>query len=116
MSALAANASVDASKEASDAIPERKMPPPEPEANVRTRTRVVMAFWLVVLFLGLPVWWWTTSIHRAALPLQDMLNWADGRVGMNLSKTQSVGVYQRCIGLPTNIPIAYSCRRSVLAS
>lgn len=57
-----------------------KAPPPEKPAEIKTRGWVVFSFWAVVIFLGLPVWLWTTSIHRAALPLQEMLEWADGKV------------------------------------
>jgi hypothetical protein len=70
----------DSSTSAEKALPSSKRPPPETPQNARTRTLVVASFWAVVLFLGLPVWWWTTSIHRAHLPLQEMLEWADGKV------------------------------------
>jgi phosphatidylinositol glycan class S len=59
----------------------RKQPPPEKPADVRRRTLVIVSFWLIVLCLGLPIWWQTTTIYRAKLPLDDMLDWADGRVG-----------------------------------
>jgi phosphatidylinositol glycan class S len=26
------------------------------------------------------VWWKTTTVYRAPLPLQEMLDWADGKV------------------------------------
>ncbi|KAL1966401.1 hypothetical protein VTN77DRAFT_4543 [Rasamsonia byssochlamydoides] len=54
------------------------LPPEKPEA-VWTRTKVILAFWSVILFLGLPMWWKTTSIYRARLPLQEMIDWADGK-------------------------------------
>lgn len=57
-----------------------KDPPPEPPANIRIRTLVVFSFWAVVLALGIPLWWLTTSIYRAQLPLKEMQSWADGRV------------------------------------
>ena len=66
-------------KLASTAKP-RKHPPPESSESIRLRTWVLFSFWAVVLFFGLPVWLWTTSIHRARLPLQEMLDWADGKV------------------------------------
>lgn len=71
--------SVSASKERV-AASKRKNPPPESIENIRTRSQVVLSFWAIVIFLGLPIWWWTTSIHRARLPLRDMLEWADGKV------------------------------------
>lgn len=59
--------------------PAKKLPPESPE-SIRLRTLVITSFWVVVILLGLPVWLWTTSIHRARLPLQDMLDWAHGKV------------------------------------
>ncbi len=58
----------------------RKQPPPEKPSDIRTRTWVVISFWLLVVFLGLPIWWHTTTIYRANLPLDEMLEWADGKV------------------------------------
>ncbi|KAB5578077.1 phosphatidylinositol-glycan biosynthesis class S protein [Coniochaeta sp. 2T2.1] len=57
----------------------RKQPPPEKPADVRRRSWVILSFWLIVLCLGLPIWWQTTTIYRAKLPLDDMLDWAEGR-------------------------------------
>ena len=58
----------------------KKHPPPESPEGIRTRRLVILSFWVTVILLGLPIWWWTTSIHRARLPLQQMLEWADSRV------------------------------------
>ncbi len=58
----------------------RKSPPLEGSESIRMRVLVITSFWAVVILLGLPVWIWTTSIHRARLPLHDMLDWADGKV------------------------------------
>lgn len=55
-------------------------PPPELPENARARSYVILSFWLVVLLLGLPLWWTTTAIYRAPLPLKEMQSWADGRV------------------------------------
>lgn len=57
-----------------------KQPPQEPEESIYTRRLVIFSFWVVVVVFGLPTWWWTTSIYRARLPLQDMVDWADGKV------------------------------------
>jgi phosphatidylinositol glycan class S len=54
--------------------------PPEGKDAVWTRTKVILSFWAVIIFLGLPVWWKTTSIYRASLPLEEMMSWAEGRV------------------------------------
>lgn len=58
----------------------KKKPPPESAEGIRVRSLVIYSFWAIVIFLGLPIWLWTTSIHRARLPLQEMLDWADGKV------------------------------------
>lgn len=58
----------------------KKRPPLESPESVQTRSLVISSFWAIVIILGLPMWWWTTSIHRARLPLQEMLEWADGKV------------------------------------
>lgn len=57
-----------------------KQPPPEKPEAISLRTKIILSFWAVILFLGLPTWWQTTSIYRASLPLQDMVNWAEGTV------------------------------------
>lgn len=67
----------------SDAIPAfqaKKEPPPETPEGIRTRVRVIASFWAIVLFFGLPIWWETTAIYRANLPLSQMNDWAEGRV------------------------------------
>ena len=48
------------------------LPPPEKPQDIRTRSYIILAFWLVIVFLGLPMWWKTTSIYRADLPLDEM--------------------------------------------
>jgi phosphatidylinositol glycan class S len=63
------------------------LPPPEKPSAIQTRFRVVAAFWAVILFLGFPIWWKTTSIYRAELPLQEMLDWAGGKVRSGLLQT-----------------------------
>lgn len=65
-----------------DAVTARKEPPPESNSAVWTRRAVLLSFWLVVVFLGLPIWWKTTTIYRASLPLSVMNDWADGKVTM----------------------------------
>ncbi|KAL8948835.1 MAG: hypothetical protein Q9222_005008 [Ikaeria aurantiellina] len=56
-----------------------KRPPPESIEGIRVRQLVILSFWVIVIFLGLPIWWWTTSTYRARLPLQEMKDWANGR-------------------------------------
>ena len=62
------------------AAPNNRQPPPETKESLWTRRWVILSFWLVVACLGLPVWWKTTAIYRAELPLQAMSDWADGKV------------------------------------
>ncbi|KAK9324496.1 phosphatidylinositol-glycan biosynthesis class S protein [Lipomyces orientalis] len=44
-------------------------PPPESAEAIILRRKVVLSFWAVFLFLGLPLWFQTTTIHRTPLPL-----------------------------------------------
>lgn len=57
-----------------------KQPPPEKPSDIRRRSLIISTFWLIILCLGLPIWWHTTTIPRASLPLEDMMDWADGKV------------------------------------
>ncbi|KAI5925677.1 phosphatidylinositol-glycan biosynthesis class S protein [Camillea tinctor] len=57
----------------------RKQPPPETPSHIRRRSFIIASFWAIVLFLGLPIWWKTTTIYRADLPLGEMMDWADGK-------------------------------------
>jgi len=58
----------------------KKGPPLEKPEAIRVRSMVTASFWVVILLLGVPMWWQTTSIYRARLPLQEMMEWADGKV------------------------------------
>ena len=75
-----------------------KKPPPETPEGIRLRTLVIVSFWAVAVLLGLPTWLWTTSIHRARLPLREMLDWADGKVRTHYSSStgSSLGDCQAC--------------------
>jgi GPI-anchor transamidase subunit S len=57
----------------------KEAPPEKPEA-IWLRSKVILSFWAVIVFLGLPMWWQTTSIYRARLPIQEMLDWSKGTV------------------------------------
>src|SRR5690242_12011222 len=59
----------------------RTGPPPESTESKWLRRAAILSFWAVVVLLGLPVWWKTTAIYRAELPLRDMTDWAEGKVG-----------------------------------
>ena len=58
----------------------KKEPPPEKPEQIRMRSYVLLSFWAIIVFLGLPIWWRTTTIYRANLPLDQMMDWADGKV------------------------------------
>ncbi|KAJ5092942.1 hypothetical protein N7456_008803 [Penicillium angulare] len=58
----------------------QRVPPPETSEAIHTRFRVIAAFWAVIIFLGFPIWWKTTSIYRAHLPIQEMVDWDDGKI------------------------------------
>lgn len=79
-----ASSASDLTKETSattpGAIGARTGPPPESEESIWLRRAAILSFWAVVVLLGLPVWWKTTAIYRAELPLQDMTDWAEGKV------------------------------------
>ncbi|KAI5289896.1 GPI transamidase component [Ascosphaera aggregata] len=53
--------------------------PTENPAAIKTRLSVVLSFWAVVVFLGLPLWWKTTTVHREDIPMQEMQDWANGK-------------------------------------
>jgi hypothetical protein len=57
----------------------RQEPPPEMLADSRRRSWVILSLWTIVICLGLPIWWKTTTIYRADLPLSEMMDWADGK-------------------------------------
>ncbi|CAK4031613.1 gpi transamidase component pig-s [Lecanosticta acicola] len=59
----------------------------EKPASVWTRRIIIAAFWAVVACLGLPHWTWTTSIHRASLPLESMNAWAEGKCRLHYPLT-----------------------------
>ena len=57
-----------------------KQAPPEKPSEASRRSYIIFSFWLIILGLGLPIWWKTTTIYRADLPLDRMLQWAEGKV------------------------------------
>lgn len=76
-------------KASANSIPKSsaRVPPPETSEAIQTRLRVIAAFWAVIIFLGFPIWWKTTSIYRAHLPIQEMVEWDDGKVHTTLDET-----------------------------
>ena len=62
------------------AAQKKKEPPPESPESIRQRIYVILSFWAIIITIGLPIWWKTTAIYRANLPLDQMMDWADGRV------------------------------------
>ncbi|KAF2421036.1 hypothetical protein EJ08DRAFT_653604 [Tothia fuscella] len=57
-----------------------KEPPPETSEAIFRRRMILLSFWAVAVFLGLPIWWKTTTVYRAQLPVGRMLEWGDGKV------------------------------------
>ena len=82
-----------------------KKPPAESLASIRVRSLVISSFWVIIILGGFPVWWWTTSIHRENLPLQEMLEWADGKVRSSKSLVMLYLTHNICIGVQTYFPI-----------
>ncbi|KAI1414191.1 phosphatidylinositol-glycan biosynthesis class S protein [Hypoxylon sp. FL1857] len=81
-SSIAVDSALNGSSNTKDHKPsslKQKEPPPEKPADIQRRSYIVASFWFIVLFLGLPIWWKTTTIYRADLPLSQMMDWADGR-------------------------------------
>ena len=72
------------------AAKEPKVPPPETKENLWLRRLSILSFWAVVVFLGLPIWLKTTAIYRAELPLQDMTDWAEGKVRLSSNPRASL--------------------------
>ena len=70
----------EAPASAVDAVPSKREPPPEKPEHTRMRNLVLLSFWAIIIFFGLPIWWMTTAIYRASLPLDEMMDWAEGRV------------------------------------
>lgn len=62
-----------------------KNPPPENERSIWTRTKIILSFWVVIFCVGIPMWWQTTSVYRARLPFQEMLDWDHGTVSDDIS-------------------------------
>ncbi|KAI4731367.1 hypothetical protein E4T49_00964 [Aureobasidium sp. EXF-10728] len=56
-----------------------KQPPPESPQGVKTRRWIIFCFWAIAGLLGLPIWYATTTVPRAALPLESMDAWASGQ-------------------------------------
>lgn len=54
-----------------------RITPPRTSREAKLSSRVILSFWTVILLLGVPIWWITTSIYRAKLPTELMLREAD---------------------------------------
>jgi hypothetical protein len=102
-----------------DATAPQKEPPPETSESIWMRRWILLSFWAVAVFLGLPMWWKTTTVYRAPLPLDQMLEWGDGKVfvvsetfGQNSNNTnspRSVGPPSRCES-PSKL-LLYRCKK-----
>jgi phosphatidylinositol glycan class S len=69
----------------------RKEPPPEKAESIRLRYLVLLSFWAIIILFGLPIWWKTTSIYRAPLPMDQMMDWADGKVSYSSQRIKRRG-------------------------
>ena len=68
------------SSNAASIVKAKTKPPPEaPYARARRRY-VLLSFWMLILFIGIPFWWKTTNVYRAPLPYETMDSWAEGKV------------------------------------
>ncbi|KAK9465340.1 phosphatidylinositol-glycan biosynthesis class S protein [Lipomyces arxii] len=66
---------------------------PESQDAISLRRKVVLAFWAVFLFLGIPLWFKTTTIHRTPLPLKE-LSYIEDRLEHDLGLQAGVnGIY-----------------------
>lgn len=86
----------DAPDNAFTALSTKKEPPPETSESIRSRYLVMLSFWAIVILFGLPIWWRTTAIYRASLPLDQMMDWADGRVRTTPSISTPANSIQAC--------------------
>lgn len=93
-------------------IASKKEAPPETAESIRLRIWVIVSFWATIIFIGLPIWWKTTTIHRESLPLDQMMDWADGRVRTASGFFASTSLI--FIGLPTSLPIENINRGGIL--
>ncbi|KUJ09545.1 uncharacterized protein LY89DRAFT_710947 [Mollisia scopiformis] len=76
---LEAEGSSEAPSNAVHIAPKKKEPPPESPESIRLRSLVIASFWAIIILVGLPIWWRTTTIYRASLPMDQMMEWADGK-------------------------------------
>lgn len=75
-----ANEATSAAAKASDDASKYREPPAEKPSHIMRRMYIVLSYWAIILLLGVPIWWKTTAISRADLPLDDMLQWSEGKV------------------------------------
>lgn len=73
---------VDTATPSAANVSETQIPPPEKPSETNRRSYIILSYWLIVLFLGLPIWWKTTAIYRASLPLDGMIQWSEGKVSI----------------------------------
>ncbi|KAF8470203.1 phosphatidylinositol-glycan biosynthesis class S protein [Kalaharituber pfeilii] len=73
-------ASAARSKASTSEVETKKVYSLEPtRQELRIRGYILFSFWAVVIFLGVPLWYVTTSIYRAPLPLGQMTAWSEGK-------------------------------------
>lgn len=57
-----------------------RLPPPETRDEVSLRRSILASFWAIIVLIGIPLWYLTTTVPRADLPLDMMNQWAEGQV------------------------------------
>jgi hypothetical protein len=107
---MAMSAKVEATGEAGEsrsnmveAATVKKHPPPESAESILSRRFILLSFWAVAILFGLPIWWQTTTVYRAPLPLQPMLDWADGKVSV-MELIRLFKVLTLRLGVPPDLP------------
>lgn len=48
--------------------------PLEDKYNAKLRTFSIFSYFIVLVIFGIPIWWYTTRVYRANLPLDEMLD------------------------------------------
>lgn len=79
-----------------------KTPAPRSAVQGKGSNAILFAFWAVVVLLGVPLWLWTTSIHRANLPMESMNEWSNGKV------CDFYGISRLCLTCFLGMPAALS--------
>jgi phosphatidylinositol glycan class S len=50
------------------------------EENIDKIRRLIITSFYIIILLGLPLWWKTTEVYRAQLPLTEIEEWSNWEV------------------------------------